>query len=296
MGLLAKRKKILFIGAVCLCIIIMLISALFREKPSFLEDAAGFVVIPVQKFLTDVGGWAEERIKFLSILSEIADENTRLHERINELETENSRLKLIEHDLSGLNELLALTQKYPEHETVGAEIIAKDPGNWYANFTVNKGRGDGFQKNMVVLAPGGLVGRIIETGVNYSKVRAIIDDTNAVSAKSARTGDTGVLRGDMRFISEGLCRMELIDIDAEIIAGDEIITSNLGDIYPPGLTIGFVTEINADAGGLTKYALVKPAVNFKHLETVLVINKLYIKELDGGGEETKQESDGGNGA
>ena len=269
----------------------MVLSAALREKPTLLEDALGFMITPAQKFVTSAGDWIGERISFLSLLNEIADENARLNEKVNELETEISRLKLIEQENRELGELLGISGKYPVYDTAGANVIAKDPGNWYANFIIDKGRGDGLAKNMVVLAPGGLIGRIVESGVNYSKVRAIIDDTNAVSAKSIRTGDSGVVKGDMKFVGEGLCRMELIEIDAEIAVGDEIVTTNLGEIYPPGLTIGYVTEIGADGGGLTKYAVVKPAVDFKRLETVLVIDRLFARELvdsedagEGGGE------------
>jgi len=275
----ARHKRAFFIAAAVLCAAMMALSAAFRERPTLIEDALAFAVTPAQKFLTGAGGWVKERIAFLSLLNEIAAENSRLSEKNAELEVEIARLTLIERENARLNELLALSQRYPEYEIEGAGIIANDPGNWYANFTIDKGRRDGFEKNMVILAPGGLVGRIYETGINYSKVRALIDDTNAVSAKSARTGDVGVVKGDMKLSSEGLCRMELIDIDAEIAVGDEIVTSNLGDIYPPGLTIGHVSEINADAGGLTKYAIIKPAVDFKHLETVLVINREFIREF-----------------
>jgi len=257
----------------------MVLSAALREKPTLIEDALGFVIIPAQKFFTGIGNWVEERIEFLSLLNNIAEENKTLRELIAAYETDNARLKLIETENEELTALLDLKRKYPAYKTVGANVISVDPGNWSANFIIDRGRGDGFNKNMVVLAPGGLVGRITETGVNYSKVRAIIDDTNAVSAKSVRTGDTGIVRGDMRFITDGLCRMELIEIDAEIAIGDEIITSNLGEIYPPGLTIGFVTEINADAGGLTKFAVIKPAVDFKNLETVLVIDELFTRNF-----------------
>ena len=279
MNFFARHKRAFFITAAALCAGMMILSAALRERPTLVEDALGFVMIPAQKFFTGIGNWVEERIEFFSLLNKIAEENKSLREQIAAYETDNARLKLIETENEELAALLELKRKYPAYKTVGANVISVDPGNWSANFIIDRGRGDGFSKNMVVLAPGGLVGRITETGINYSKVRAIIDDTNAVSAKSVRTGETGIVRGDMRFITDGLCRMELIEIDAEIAVGDEIITSNLGGIYPPGLTIGFVTEIGADAGGLTKFAVIKPAVDFKNLETVLVIDELFNRDF-----------------
>ena len=72
-------------------------------------------------------------------------------------------------------------------------------------------------------------------------------------------------------MNSGLCRMEYIDAEAEIMEGDEIVTSHLSDVYPSGITIGRVKEIQTDANGLTKYAIIEPYVDFKHLDTVLII-------------------------
>ena len=98
---------------------------------------------------------------------------------------------------------------------------------------IDKGSNDGLEVDMVVLSGNGLVGHIIEVAPNYSKVLAIIDDRNAVSSKVLRTGDLGIVKGDLSLLNQGLCRMEYVDAEADIIVGDEIVTSNLSDIYPP---------------------------------------------------------------
>ncbi len=130
---------------------------------------------------------------------------------------------------------------------------------------------------MVVLSSNGLVGKISEAGYNYSKVVSIIDDTDSVSSQNTRTEDIGFVRGDLT--NKGICIMEYIDNEAEIIEGDEIITSHLSNIYPPGLTIGYVKEIYSDLNTLTKYAVVEPIVDFKNLETVLVITQNFEKNI-----------------
>jgi rod shape-determining protein MreC len=94
---------------------------------------------------------------------------------------------------------------------------------------------------------------------------------------SLRTGDLGVVRGDYSLMDDGLCRMEYIDAESEIMKGDEIVTSQLSDIYPVGLTIGYVKEIVTDTNGLTKYAIIEPQVDFKHLSTLLVITEAFDK-------------------
>ncbi|MBZ4668639.1 MAG: mreC, partial [Defluviitaleaceae bacterium] len=200
-----------------------------------------------------------------------------LLKKVDELTYENKILQQYKEENTRLRNLLELDKKYADYPKIGAEIIGKDPGNWYNVFLIDKGSNDGLETDMVVLSGNGLVGHIIETAPNYSKVLSIIDDRNAVSSKVLRTSDLGVTKGDLTLMNEGLCKMEYIDSEADIIKGDEIVTSNLSDIYPPGIMIGTVKEIQVESHGLTKYALIEPVVDFRHLEEVLVINKKWTK-------------------
>lgn len=126
---------------------------------------------------------------------------------------------------------------------------------------------------MAVVNAGGLVGRVVDASSTYSNVYSILDSRSSVSAKSLRTGDLGVVTGDHELMKQGLCKMEYIDSEAEIMEGDEIITSGLSDYYPAGISIGYVTEVHQDQNGLTKYAVIEPKVDFKHLDTVLVVTE-----------------------
>ena len=114
---------------------------------------------------------------------------------------------------------------------------------------------------------------MLESGATFSKAQSILDSRSSVPAKSVRTGDLGVVKGDYTLSNNGLCKMEYIDGDAEIMVGDEIVTSHLSDIYPEGLAIGKVLEIETDTNGLTKYAVIEPYVDLKHLDTILIIDK-----------------------
>ena len=198
------------------------------------------------------------------------------------LQADNTRLSLYETENAKLSALLKIAQKYPEYNTFGTTIIAKNPGSWYDVFTVDKGTSDGVEANMVLAAPEGLVGKIIESGATYAKGQSILDSRSSVPAMSARTGDLGVVKGDYTLMNNGLCKMEYIDAEAEIAVGDEIVTSHLSDVYPPGLTIGRVKEIKNDTNGLTRYAIIEPAVDLKHLDTLLVIDKTNTRTVSPG--------------
>lgn len=271
-----RYKKLIITAVIILCFIIAIITV-DRAKPTFFESSIGYVLTPIQKINTNTASWINKKIQFFKNLNEIENENNTLKEQLIEKETELNRLKLIEAENEQLSALVNVALKYSSYPTIGARIIAKDPGNWYDIFIIDKGSKDGLEKNMVVMASGGLVGRIKECGYNYSKVVSVIDSSDAVSAKSLRTDDVGFLRGDIS--NPGFCLMEYIDNDAEIIEGDEIVTSHLSNIFPPGITIGYVKEITTDVNALTKRAIIEPTVDFKHLETILVINKVYDKKL-----------------
>ncbi len=275
MEFLSKYKKI-FIGSLTtVCLAIIIVSIIYRTEPTLVENALSVIITPAQKAVNGVAVWISDKIKFLFYMDELQKENNQLKTEIEALRTENGRLRLAEKENQLLSALLKLDQKYADYPKIGAHIIAKDPGSWYDTFVIDKGTKDGVYKNMVVLANNGLAGKVIEAFASSAKVVSLVDDDSSVGAKSVRSEDIGYVRGDWQLMSQNLCRMDLIDSEAEIIEGDEIVTSNLSSIYPPGITIGYVKEVRADISGLTKYALITPVVNFKYMDTVLVITKKF---------------------
>lgn len=285
MDFLRRNKRSVLFIIIFICIIAMLLTA-NRGEPTFLGNSVGFIVTGVQRGVTSVEDWFGAKFNALANIDKIEDENEELKLQLAEKELQMDRLSQLEEENKGLRELLEMDKRYPDYPKVAAKIIAKDPGNWYETFLIDKGSGDGIKKNMVVIATGGLVGRVTECGFNYAKVMSVINSTDAVSAKSLRSNDVGFIRGD--YSKKGRCRMEYIDNDAEIIEGDEIVTSHLSEIYPSGIRIGYVSEIGTGSNDLTKLAMVEPAVDFKHLERVLVIKQNFEKEYIDSEEETEQ--------
>ncbi len=266
-----NHKKIFIFTMTALSFGIIAVSVVYRTEPTLVENLLGQVFTPAQKAVNNVAASISEKVKFLFYMDELQKENAELKAEIEELRTVNNRLRLAENENIVLSNLLQLDRKYADYPKIGAHIIGKDPGSWYDTFIIDRGTKHGVYKNMVVLAENGLAGKVIEAFGTSAKVISLVDDMSSVSAKSIRSQDIGYVRGDRALMSQNLCRMDLIDLDADLMEGDEIVTSNLSSIYPPGITIGFVKEIRSDVSGLTKYALIEPVVNFKYMETVLVI-------------------------
>ena len=276
-----EYKKQLITLAVIGLAVLSFFTAGSKINAAFMDDVFGFVVTPFQGAVASVVNWVDESIDNIIHRNELADENRELRKYISELEKENARLSLYEAENKKLSELLETAQKYQDYDTQGAIAIAKDTGVWFDSFLIDKGTKDGVKTNMAVMNEGGLIGRISDESYTHSTVCSILDIRSSVAAKSLRTGDLGIVSGDHELMSQGLCKMEYIDTDAEIMEGDEIVTSTLSEFYPAGISIGYVKEIHADDNGLTKYAVIEPKVDFKHIETVLVVmEKIEKPEVD----------------
>ncbi len=155
--------------------------------------------------------------------------------------------------------------------TVCARIIAREPGSWLREFTVNVGTKDGVEKDMVVIAQKGLVGRILRAEETSSVVLTIVDPQSSVAIALERSGDDGIMKGTTDSGAESpLCHLEYLPFDVDIAPGDRVLTSGLGGIYPKGLTVGTVTEASV-AVKSDSYALVMPEVDFGHLDYVLIL-------------------------
>lgn len=268
-----KYKKHIMRGGVLLLVVITIFSSWKKLNATLLESAIGVVVTPFQDLTTGIYNWVDDSVTSARNKTNLKEENDQLKAQVAELLDENRRLSMYEEENEKLSALLKIAQKYADYESVGANIIAKGIGVWYDDFTIDKGTKDNVSANMVLIAPEGLVGKVVESGRVSSQAQSILDSRSSVPAMSVRTGDLGVVKGNYTLLQDGLCSMEYIDADAEIMVGDEIVTSHLSDIYPAGLAIGKVIDIETDTGGLTKYAVIEPYVDLKHLDTILVIDK-----------------------
>ncbi len=268
-----EHKKKIITAGLLLLVLITVITSGKKLNATLFESAIGVVVTPFQDLTTGFGSWVDDTVSSARNQTDLNEENAALKQQVAELITENKRLAMYETENEHLSALLRIAQKYPEYASQGTSVIAKNPGVWYDGFTIDKGTKDNLSANMVLIAPEGLVGKVLESGVTFSKAQSILDSRSSVPAMSLRTGDLGVVKGDYTLLHSGLCKMEYIDAEAEIMVGDEIITSHLSDIYPAGISIGKVLEIETDTNGLTKYAVIAPYVDLKHLDTMLVIDK-----------------------
>jgi rod shape-determining protein MreC len=131
---------------------------------------------------------------------------------------------------------------------------------------------------MAVLDGNGLLGVVRQVYPGYAKVTSIIDDRFSVSVIAARTNDLGIVKGDGMLTQQGLVRMDYISADARLTEGDLLVTSPLSALFPPGIPVGTVVSVHPAPNGVEQYAIVRPAANTAHIESVLVVNRLFGPE------------------
>lgn len=280
MEFLRSNKKIFISILVAICFILIILTATYKYKPGFFNKYLSPIVVGPTQMITNMFSWNDDRVSYNKENVELMSDIKTLQEKNDVLKMENDRLKLLEKENIRLTELLGISESYPNYEKVTANIISKDPTNWYNTFIVDVGTDDGVSVNMVVITIGGLVGKVVECSSSYSKVVAIIDDTSSVSGIVTRNDALGFVKGDLRYVKGELLRMDYFDLDAEVMEGDEIVTSHLSDIYPKGIPIGYVSEVYTDSKGLSKYATIVPFVDFNNIKEVIILKEDFFKDIE----------------
>ena len=211
MSPIVKRKrekfsipsKYLLLLLTVVCVILMAVTFLTDFSTLPLNKVAGYVVVPFQNGVSHVGAWISTRVDELGELRVVLEENQNLKQQIDELTIQNTQLQQDKYELNNLRELYKLDEQYSGYDKVGARIIARDSGNWFHAFTIDKGLDDGLAIDMNVIAGGGLVGRITDIGSNWAKVNSIINDDSNVSGMVLASSDNLIVKGSLQLMAEG---------------------------------------------------------------------------------------------
>ncbi len=264
--------KYLLLIFTILCIGLMVFTFTRQIPLTVAEDAAGVLIVPFQKGITDVGSAMVAFVAEQHTIEELKEENRLLQEEIDELNRQNAQLLQDGYELADLRSLYELDNSYSQYEKTGATIIAAGSGNRFNSFIIDKGRDDGIERDMNVIAGTGLVGIVTDVGKNWSRVNTIISNGTNVSASVLHSQDNLIVTGDMELMQQGRIRYtQLSDKDKSVRPGDKIVTSNISDKYLPGILIGYISTVDTDSNQLTYSGQIEPVVDFDHLSYVLII-------------------------
>jgi rod shape-determining protein MreC len=207
------------------------------------------------------GMWA----RYVS-LQHVREENFTLRQEIARLRQEHMRMHETAAASTRLRDLLELKERLP-YPTVSAQVVGRDPSNWYRSIVINKGAGDGLAVDMGVVTPAGIIGRIVKAYDRFAIVLLLIDPNNAVTGLVQRTRDEGIVEGT----EKGLARIKYLPLLSTVKVGDQVVTSGLAGGFPRGLPIGTITKIERREAELFLSAEIAPDSDFARIEEVLVV-------------------------
>jgi rod shape-determining protein MreC len=269
MALLDIRQRAGYLFLAVLLGHIILISAQVNSKGGvpILDTAVFGLFAEVQRGTSSVVSSLSRFWSGYVGLRQVRAENEQLRRRLAEAEIALQQQRALADRSRGLERLLELRDR-TTLKTTGAEIIAAGATPDFRTVTIDKGTRHGLKSDMAVIAPAGVVGRVVVPSAGAAKVQLLIDRNAAAGAvierSESRAQGVVVGTGDQRL------RMEYVSEIADIVVGDVVVTSGIDRIYPKGFVIGRV-EVAENSGPAYKQILVRPAVDFSSLEEVLVV-------------------------
>ena len=268
---LFHKKAVILLVAVLLVLLLASSLAQGKYKFAFMEKFITTVLAPVQSVVSNVGFTFRNISLSTGELMSTYRDNKMLRAENETLRQNSLNTTEIMAENMRLQSMLDYKKGVPQFDLVTAAVVGRDPGNWTSTIIINRGSIDGIAKDMPVVTPQGLVGSVVSVYNNAAKVHLLLDPRSAVGALVQRPESrvAAIVEGNSG--TPLTPRMVNIARDADVIKGDKLITSGFGGIYPKGLLIGEVVDIVNEEGGLLKYAVLNPAVDFDRLEEVSVI-------------------------
>lgn len=195
----------------------------------------------------------------------VRGDNEALRARVRDLEVSLQRERELARESERLRQTLDLRDR-TRMPTRAAEVIGSSPTADFRTVTIDRGTGDGVRADMAVVSPAGAVGRVVMPSRHAAKVQLLVDRNAAVAVMVERSRAQGVAMGS----GENLLRLEYVTASADLVTGDQVVTSGIDGIYPPGFIVGRIESIER-IGGSFRSIRVRPAVDFSNLEQVLVV-------------------------
>ncbi len=236
-----------------------------RRGVPMLEVAIFGGVAEVQRVASGAMGETRSLWQNYAALRQISRENDELKQRLSQMEVALQRERALAQQTRGLQQMLDLKAQTP-FATTPAVVIASGASPDFRTMTLDKGSNQGLATDMAVIAPAGVVGRVILPTARAAKVQLIIDRNAAAAGLVERSRAQGVAVGT----GSDRMRLEYVSGTADLKVGDRIVTSGMDGIYPKGFVIGQIESIERSAGEFSNVVVV-PAVNLSALETVLVV-------------------------
>lgn len=265
----AKFKVLLVIA--CILIGIILRASFTGGLSTITQNTVSTIFSPFQTAASYVTDGITGVIDNIVNLGTLKSENESLKSQVNELQD-----KLVDYDeIKNLNDQLkdiaGIQDEEDNRKLLPAKVISRDPGQWFSNFTIDKGSADKIAVNQPVVTAEGLVGIVTSVDVNTATVSTILDKSVHVGIIVSRTSDTGISQGQGENSGEGDFELSYLTKNSSVTQGDIVITNGKGGVFPKNIKVGIVAKLHLDVSGNSVTAVCKPIVDPTTVKNVLVI-------------------------
>ncbi len=270
-GFFGTTKFKILVALMAVIIGVMIYSLTKGGYSSDSESVFGIVLEPFQKISNNISEKVTSTLDMLFNAKKYYEENQQLKDTLNEVYND-----IIDYDkLARENEqyrvLFGLTEEHEDYVfSAPCNVIARAANDPYHSFTIDKGSQDGIAPYDPVVTSAGLVGVCYDVSRSTSRVRTLYSPRTAVGVTILRSKATGIIEGDYEYSEQGYCRMSYISDTADIKEGDIVVTSG-SETFPASQLVGTVKEVGMDDSGLSKYAVIEPAIDPDDVSTVFVI-------------------------
>ncbi len=267
-----SRKMVMIVGAIILIVVNVIVLSV-NSKRSVPSTGIGkftiSIVSPFQEIVSDSITFVTDIWKHYFFLVSVSTENARLNRSLKQAEEKNNRLKEVELSHNRLKNLFEFKETLHKR-VVAAEVIGRDPSPWFKTIIINKGSREGVERGMPVVVPEGIAGLVTDVSKTYAKILLVIDQNSAVDALIQRNRARGIIKGE----PSGRLLLQYVQRKHDIHVGDIVISSGLDGVFPKGIRIGYVHEVDKPDSGIFQQLAVTPYADFEKLEEVLVVRDL----------------------
>ena len=263
-----RSRTLLLLVALTVCALTLNLWQLAARRAGralWFENVICTVSSPLQRALLGTVRFAESEWLAVAGAKSLVERNARLEARVGELEGQLSQVR--EADLARARVSGVLSAAGARQGRL-ARVIGVGEGGWSELMTLDRGSADGIRQRDVAVTAAGVVGQVVSVAAYTSRVLPLTDPASAISVRLQRSREAGVLKG----AGQWRCELRYLDPQADVRAGDAVITSGLGGIFPAGLRVGRVVGIREDPETPGKAAEVRPSVQLGRIEEVLLLS------------------------
>ena len=236
------------------------------------QELLSVVLTPVQKVTATLSGGIGSVWEKYTRIDEVMDQNAQL-----EAENAELRQQMVDYDrIKAENEaykaLANIQDTNSEASYVSGFVIGRDPLDEFGGFTLDKGTADGVELNDTIISDKGyLIGTVAEVDTTSCKVLTILHPSFNAAGVVSRTRENGIINGSADYAGDGLCTLTDLERSSETRAGDQIITTGLGGVFPPDLLVGTVQQVLPEASGKSSIAVIRPGADPRTVKHVFII-------------------------